>query len=94
MTSGVRYSLILFFDPDSVEDQFHTRVAGIKNGRVRRLMAEFFFPSAESSQGVLALSRLLGSGGLTVSRKSMSLTESGERLSEVQSRVLRESMSH
>ena len=62
MTSGVRYSLILFFDPDTVEDQFHTRVAGIKNGRVRRLMAEVFFPSAESSQGVLALSRLLGSG--------------------------------
>ena len=63
MQSGVRYSLILFFDPDSVEDMFAARVKGVRNPRVRRFLAQAFTPATTSdSAAELAakdLSRLL-----------------------------------
>ena len=59
MTAGVRYSLILFFDPDSVEEMFNARVAGVRNSNVRRFLAQVFAPSTESNAAVADLSRLL-----------------------------------
>ena len=59
MTHGVRYSLILFFDPDCVEDMFNARVAGVKNRNVRRFLAQAFAPSRDAAPAVKDFSRLL-----------------------------------
>ena len=61
MERGVRYSLIMFFDPDCVEDMFQARVAGVKNRNVARFMARAFAPSRDdaSNPAVHDLSRLL-----------------------------------
>jgi predicted 2-oxoglutarate/Fe(II)-dependent dioxygenase YbiX len=60
MTRGERYSLIMFFDPDGVEEMFHARIAGVRNRNVRRFLAHAFVPSSTESSGMAHdLSRLL-----------------------------------
>eukprot|EP00325_Prymnesiales_sp_UTEX-LB-985_P017410 CAMPEP_0174752410 /NCGR_PEP_ID=MMETSP1094-20130205/101971_1 /TAXON_ID=156173 /ORGANISM="Chrysochromulina brevifilum, Strain UTEX LB 985" /LENGTH=56 /DNA_ID=CAMNT_0015958049 /DNA_START=12 /DNA_END=178 /DNA_ORIENTATION=+ len=51
MTQGVRYSLILFFDPDGVEEMFNARIAGVRNSKVRRFLANVFVPPPEDMEG-------------------------------------------
>ena len=59
MTAGVRYSLILFFDPDGVEEMFHARLAGVKNRKVRRFLAQAFVPPRSADASILDMSKLL-----------------------------------
>lgn len=59
MTDGVRYSLIMFFDPDSVEELYSTRLAGVKNSRVRRFLADVFVGSDPSRPTQRALAGLI-----------------------------------
>ena len=61
MTHGVRYSLILFFDPDCIDDVFNVRVATVKNRNVRKFLARAFAPSREDGDdpALRDLSKLL-----------------------------------
>ena len=59
MTRGVRYSLILFFDPDGVEELYGQRLSGVRNERVRNFLAKTFVPCSQSSAAQLDLSKLL-----------------------------------
>lgn len=58
MCHGVRYSLILFFDPDSVEEIFNARIKGVRNERVRRYLAHVFAPPSDAGDP-LGLSHLV-----------------------------------